>query len=255
MNSTEKSLIHYFKRKNRPEDNNVIVKKTKLDSNKSTDNGNVLTNDAFTNTRYNGLNVSYAVIFSRKTADKILQDLESNLIYNEKSQVKIFGKVFDVPRKQTAFGEKGLSYTFSGVTVPAKKWPEILLDLKNIVQNLCKCTFNFVLVNRYENGNDYMGEHRDDEKDLDETAPIASLSFGQSRDFLFRHKTSRGGNKTNARFENKKMILEHGSLLIMHPPTNKDWYHSLPKRATKTCPNTRINLTFRKMTNVTRKAK
>ena len=121
MNSTEKSLIHYFKRKNRPEDANLIVKKIKLDSNNSTDNGNVLTNDAFTNTRYNGLNISYAVIFSRKTADKILQDLESNLIYNEKSQVKIFGKVFDVPRKQTAFGEKGLSYTFSGVTVPGQR--------------------------------------------------------------------------------------------------------------------------------------
>lgn len=41
------------------------------------------------------------------------------------------------------------------------------------------------------------------------------------------------------------MTLEHGSLLLMNPPTNQVWYHSLPPR--KACPGVRVNLTFRRM--------
>ena len=53
-------------------------------------------------------------------------------------------------------------------------------------------TFNFVLVNRYKDGSEHMGEHRDNEQELVQTAPIASLSFGQTRDFVLRHKDSCG---------------------------------------------------------------
>ena len=39
-----------------------------------------------------------------------------------------------------------------------------------------------------------------------------------------------------------EIILENGSILVMREPTNKFWYHSLPRGDYKT---TRINLTFR----------
>ncbi|KAH9634821.1 hypothetical protein HF086_012235 [Spodoptera exigua] len=42
-----------------------------------------------------------------------------------------------------------------------------------------------------------------------------------------------------------KIELEHGSVLLMNPPTNEIWYHSLPTRKKLMAP--RINLTFRKM--------
>lgn len=104
--------------------------------------------------------------------------------------------------------------------------------------------YNFVLVNRYKDGNDYMGEHRDDEPEIDQKTPIASLSFGAPRVFVFKHRDCR-------RKENKrkvplvKKVLESGSLLTMNHPTNVFWYHSLPKRAS--CKSPRINMTFRKM--------
>lgn len=89
-----------------------------------------------------------------------------------------------------------------------------------------------------------MGEHRDDEKDLVPEAPIASLSFGEERQFIFKHKDSRGKN-AKRNIPPLKMDLESGSLLLMEYPTNKFWYHSLPVR--KNASNVRINLTFRKM--------
>lgn len=97
---------------------------------------------------------------------------------------------------------------------------------------------------RYKDGSDYIGEHRDNEIDLVQKAPIASLSLGFSRDFLFRHQSVRLKVKSNVPdTDNVKLALQTGSLLVMNYPTNSFWYHSLPKRAK--VPGVRVNLTFR----------
>jgi alkylated DNA repair dioxygenase AlkB len=82
----------------------------------------------------------------------------------------------------------GLSYTFSGVTVHPKTWTPVLTEIKERVEFEVGRKFNFVLVNRYKNGQQHIGEHRDDEKDLLPDSPIASVSFGQEREFVFRHE-------------------------------------------------------------------
>ena len=51
------------------------------------------------------------------------------------------------------------------------------------------CSFSHC---RYKDGQDHIGEHRDDERELAPGSPIASVSFGACRDFFFRHKDSRG---------------------------------------------------------------
>lgn len=88
-----------------------------------------------------------------------------------------------------------------------------------------------------------MGEHKDDEAELDSDAPIASISLGDQRDFVFRHETSRGKDSLGP--SPVRMALPHGSLLVMWAPTNRYWYHSLPKRARSE--KLRLNFTFRKM--------
>lgn len=93
---------------------------------------------------------------------------------------------------------------------------------------------------------DHMGKHRDHEKDLVYAAPIASLSIGQPRDFIFKHKDIETAKATR-KIDPVKIELEHGSLLLMEWPTNHYWYHSLPVR--KKAVNVRINLTFREMVN------
>ena len=103
-----------------------------------------------------------------------------------------------------------------------------------------------LLLSRYKDGNEYMGEHKDDEKDLDPHAPIASLSLGQARDFYFKHQDTRG-KKASRKIDKVNLVLESGSLLMMNHPTNSFWYHALPKRMKVT--GARINLTFRVMRN------
>ena len=97
---------------------------------------------------------------------------------------------------------------------------------------------------RYKGGSHYIGEHRDDERDLTPGHPIASLSLGQKRDFVFKHADSRG-KSAKRKVEPVKIELEHGGLLMIKNPTNTYWYHSLPQR--KKLLGARISMTFRKM--------
>jgi len=95
-----------------------------------------------------------------------------------------------------------------------------------------------------------MGEHKDDEKDLDPKAPIASLSLGATRDFVFKHqsvkhKKQSKGDQVRPELSTTTIELKHGCLLFMNHPTNKYWYHSLPKR--KKVDTVRVNMTFRKL--------
>lgn len=100
------------------------------------------------------------------------------------------------------------------------------------------------IVHRYKDGDDHIGEHRDDEKDLEKFSPIASLSLGQARDFIFKHGDARGKKRTR-NIDTVQVCLESGTLLLMNYPTNVYWYHSVPVR--KKLHEPRINLTFRKM--------
>ena len=197
----------------------------------------------------NGLNVLYFPYFLPTTsANEVLWQLEKDLVgYYKQSPNKVIvcGKEHGIPRQQTAFGDPGLTYSFSGVTIPAHPWIPPVERLKVLVQETLQETFNFVLVNRYKDGRDHMGEHRDDEADLCPKSSIASLSFGQERDFIFRHKDARGSHAHRRDISPVKLQLAHGSLLVMEYPTNTYWYHSLPVR--RGAINPRVNLTFRKM--------
>lgn len=142
--------------------------------------------------------------------------------------MKVFGKWHDVPRQQVAYGEDGLQYHFSGVTLPAKPWTESLKLLRDFISKITQVDYNFVLVNRlvtflvniiwwfyvrrYRNGLDHIGEHRDGEAELDPTAPIASVSLGQHRNFVLKHSECRGKTKVknlpNSNDNNQPRILK-----------------------------------------------
>ncbi|XP_067862161.1 DNA oxidative demethylase ALKBH2 [Heptranchias perlo] len=196
--------------------------------------------------RAEGLDCDYTKIFTKSEADDIFLQLEKVLEYfsGDLTKVQVFGKWHNIPRQQVTYGDLGLTYTYSGVTLAPKPWLPVLEKIRDRVTQATGHTFNFVLINRYKDGNDHIGEHRDDEKELEPRSPIASVSFGACRDFIFRHGHSRGKNATR-RLEPVKLLLGHGSLLLMNYPTNVHWYHSLPARKKVLAP--RVNLTFRKV--------
>lgn len=191
------------------------------------------------------LDLDYTVLFSKAVASSLLQALEEQVEYftGDLARVRVFGKWHNLPRKQATYGDPGLTYTYSGIQTPARPWPPPLQHVRDLLVRVTGHHYNFVLINRYKDGSDKMGEHKDDERELDTNVPIASLSLGQERNFYFRHQDSRPPKKL--KIDKVQMQLQHGSLLLMNSPTNNFWYHALPPR--KASQGVRVNLTFRKI--------
>ena len=64
-------------------------------------------------------------------------------------------------------------------TIKMSPWSKtpILLKIKKEIENIKKTKYNFVLVNKYENGEHNMGFHADDEDEIDQSVPICSGKF------------------------------------------------------------------------------
>ncbi|KAI8499296.1 Alpha-ketoglutarate-dependent dioxygenase alkB 2 [Branchiostoma belcheri] len=170
--------------------------------------------------RGENFNCDYTVLYRPSVASTLFQACEEEFVYNtgDLARVQIFGKYRDIPRKQVAFGDPGLSYRFSGVEIPAKPWSPLLRTIKDRIQEVTGQEFNFVLINRYKDGLDYIGEHRDDEEGLVQNAPIASLSLGQKRDFIFKHCDARGKNKKRSEVSHKT-VTERATSFLRRSPT------------------------------------
>lgn len=64
------------------------------------------------------------------------------------AKVQVFGKWHSVPRKQATYGDAGLTYTFSGLTLTPKPWIPVLERVRDRVCRVTGQSFNFVLINR-----------------------------------------------------------------------------------------------------------
>jgi alkylated DNA repair dioxygenase AlkB len=150
--------------------------------------------------------------------------------------IKVWGKVYMQPRLMAWYGDMGKSYRYSGRLYEPYPWTPLLLQLKDGVEQACDHTFNSVLLNYYRDGNDSMGFHSDNEAELGKNPVIASLSLGETRTFVLKHKT-------NKALKPIRLKLNDASLLLMAGELQTYWKHGIPKER-KSC-SARINLTFR----------
>ena len=184
------------------------------------------------------LSVEYIENFFDFDQSQLYMKHLTNDIKWKREKIRMWGREIVTKKRIAWYADEGKSYTYSGSTFHPDQWNELLLEIKKQVEQYIKFQFNSVLLNEYPNGKVGMGWHSDDERELGIDPIIASLSFGANRDFIFKHKTDK-------RFENIKIHLKSGSLLLMLGSTQHHWKHSLPKRLKVREP--RINLTFRKI--------
>ena len=183
---------------------------------------------------FDGKAIYYGKIIRPDEANKYLNSLQEEIAW-EHDEVNIFGKHIVTKRKVAWYGDNNFAYTYSNATKVALPWSKLLKHLKEKVEKVAGATFNSCLLNLYHNGDEGMGWHSDNEKELGNDPIIASVSFGAERKFALKHKET---NQTCT------IILEHGSLLVMKEGSQKNWWHRLPP--TKKIKKPRVNLTFRK---------
>ena len=105
--------------------------------------------------------------------------------------IKIFGKTHQIPRLQAWYADNEIEYTYSGKKLQRRNWNNLLLEIKEKIETITSFKFNSVLANLYRDGNDSMGLHSDDEKELGKNPVIASFSRGDSRDLHLNHKNKK----------------------------------------------------------------
>lgn len=149
--------------------------------------------------------------------------------------VTVYGRQHRTPRLTCWVADPGCTYRYSGLQQAISPWTPQLSVLRELLHQQIGVRFNSLLLNRYRNGADRMGWHADNEPELDDAAPIASISLGATRDLRFRCRS--GSDPSFA------LPLADGDLLLMDPPSQRHWQHALPQRARLL--TERINLTFR----------
>ena len=185
-------------------------------------------------TGYPNLDISLYNSIATKQKIDLWYEACLETLYWETGFIKIFGKNHQIPRLQAWYADNEIEYTYSGKKLQRHNWNNLLLEIKEKIENITSIKFNSVLANLYRDGNDSMGLHSDDEKELGKKPVIASLSLGETREIYFKHK-------------NKKLNLiipqASGQLIVMHGKTQEYWKHEIKK--TKKIKKPRINLTFR----------
>jgi alkylated DNA repair dioxygenase AlkB len=169
--------------------------------------------------------------------DAILRRLIAGVPWRQESIV-VWNKLYAQPRLIAWYGDSDSYYTYSGIRLAPIPWTDLLLDIKKRIELVAAENFNSVLLNYYRDHRDSMGFHSDDEAELGARPVIASLSLGEERTFILKHRF----NKTA---KSVRLRLAPGSLLLMKGETQRNWKHGIAKE-TRPC-GPRVNLTFRRI--------
>jgi len=133
-------------------------------------------------------------------------------------------------------------YFFSGKLHPPAPMSEVFVPLYEWSRSAFPSDheFNQMLVNWYQDGNDYIGAHSDAERDILPDSSILSISFGQERTFRVRKKDASKTIVTD-------ILMPDRSFVVMGGAMQSGYTHEVPKVNGQKGQRMkrRINVTFR----------
>jgi alkylated DNA repair dioxygenase AlkB len=187
----------------------------------------------------------------QKTYNEIFKHLLNDIKWKS-SSVILYGKSCLQKRLTCHMSDTGLSFKYSGVnnkSIPfdstvyfLKKYVEHILNNNDIsleVNNNKLYDFNYCLLNLYNDGNENIGMHSDDESAMIPFSPVVSLSLGETRHFDIHHKINTD--------EKYRYDINFGDIMVMGGAFQTKFKHGVPVQ--KTVKNPRISLTFRNIVN------
>lgn len=176
-----------------------------------------------------------AGFLNKAIADELLAHCLYELPWREEL-VKMFGQTIIAPRLSCAVADEGCTYRYRGSQTESVRFTHRLDTLRRKLQNQLKVPFNYVLATQYRDGNDYVGWHADDERDLVPGQCIANVSLGEVREFRIKNR--------DGSFD-ERVTTDHGSLLLMHGDILRTTKHSLLR--TRRLIGPRVVLSFREV--------
>ena len=152
-----------------------------------------------------------------KLIENCIAEVESLL--EERPEIIVYGKICKQHRNVGFFSDESIGYTYSNKLMKSKSLSEHMSELLSTINDMIGANFNGILVNKYMDGNDYIGAHSDDETSLDKIG-VVSISYGAERIFRIRNKTT------------KEVMLNetttHGSILHIGGNFQQLYTHEIP---------------------------
>ena len=171
----------------------------------------------------------------RELIKNCIKEVKDELLI--KPPIQLYGKTVYQQRSIGFFSDESIGYYYSGQLANAKPLQQHSFELMKIINSRFSTKYNGILVNKYDDGNNYIGDHSDDEKNLDKGGVIA-ISYGAVRKFRIREKLS------------KKIIMDipttSNSIIHMGGDFQKEFTHGIPVE--KKVKDERYSFTFRKHT-------
>jgi len=127
--------------------------------------------------------------------EQCINEIETNELLMVNPKIQVYGKECIQHRSIGFFSNESIGYKYSGKLARSINLTQNLSELLNLVNELFRENqsttqeniFNGILVNKYSNGEDYIGKHSDNEKDLSNIGVVV-CSYGASRKFRIRNK-------------------------------------------------------------------
>ena len=164
---------------------------------------------------------------------RCIEESENDL--NVYPKIILYGKEVTQRRYVGFFSDESIGYKYSNKLAKSKPLKPHLIMMLHKINQLFNANFNGILINKYNDGADYISPHSDDETNLDPIG-VVSLSYGSTRTFRIRNK------KTKKKFLDVQ--LQSNDLLLMGGNFQKEFTHEIPIQ--KSIQQPRISFTFRK---------
>lgn len=149
--------------------------------------------------------------------ENCVKEVRDKLLHNP--PIVVYGKPAKQHRSIGFFSDDSIGYYYSGQLAKSQPLTPKLKNMLEVINNKFSAEFNGILVNYYENGEDYIGKHSDDEKGLDKIG-VVSISYGQARKFRIRDKLT-----------NKKVmdiVTKNEEIIHMGGNFQKEFTHEIP---------------------------
>lgn len=172
-------------------------------------------------------------ILKKRLIKKCVEEVKNNL--NHYPEIIIAGRVCHQRRDVGFFSDESIGYHYSGKLAESKPLTKYLKRLLKKVNKIYGASFNGILINRYNDGKDYISPHSDDERNLDPQG-VVSISYGSTRIFRIRKKYTKEIVK-DIELDNLDMVHMKGDF-------QKEFTHEIPKD--ETIITERYSFTFRK---------
>lgn len=148
----------------------------------------------------------------------------------------------DAPRDECFMALETLDYTYGEGferTYTSVPMHDMVLSLMDMINDEFDTEYNICFLNYYKDEKQHLGWHADDSPEMDQTHPIAVISFGAERYIYIKEKDFKGTVPKENQY-----LLENGSLFVMPAGFQDNHFHKIPGHDKK-CGG-RISLTFRK---------